>query len=552
MLRTLAALETVSLGVRPEKVGQFRSAVMSSEDGPAACGLQLFEKLGKQATFGDAKSTFLAGCQETYSKSECGFAAAELWQGRDLSSEMTLDVGSDFCQTLRWVAAASKRSALLEHYDAHASLEKAVSAKLRKRLTEGSDGAGADTEPEVTLKRAFQSNMPPLAPGVPDTDMPPASGGPVHLFWQGGQSECVGQASGFQLNRDDSGMFDDYKGTPDNIWLASTVGSQLDNFFIAKLHPQVAGSMFGVELGFSRRYHEVTGARVLIVKYCIGGTTVQEHWNPDLPGNTWNYSADDGSARWLALNAGITWSKEDLFKTNVFHTRRTIEALEAANVPYEWKGIIWIQGLGDTKTEDGTTAEKFGEDTARLFDAIRDRAIGIPDLPIIDRGAGANPMLNTGKAIAGQLVKGCNVVHVEEASVAVDPDVICTPQQIEDNSCPNMFTNIEFYNLFGWDEQVPDSELPAGANSKKFPWWKEWPRNMHSEYGGMVLQSVSMANAFIQEFTSFRLTRAMRFSDPALRYPYTACSDGQWPSNETFCWPDERDLDERAACVPTV
>jgi len=147
ILWTIAALATASLGVRPEI--RHRGVMLHSRTGSnvsVVCGLQVFETLGTQATFGDGRSAFFAGCQQKYSTDKCSFAVAELWQGRDLSSKMTVDMNSDFCQTLQLVVAASNRPALVDQSEAHASLEKAVSGKFWNGLFGGSSGTGFDEE----------------------------------------------------------------------------------------------------------------------------------------------------------------------------------------------------------------------------------------------------------------------------------------------------------------------------------------------------------------------------------------------------------------------
>jgi len=383
------------------------------------------------------------------------------------------------------------------------------------------------------------------ASAVPETQLPPPDDSdPVHLFWQGGQSECVGKASASLLEQDDTPEFAPFKGVPDNIWMASVEGEKDDNFYITKLAPDVTKKgNFGVEIGFSRRYHEVTGARVLIIKYCLGGSNVRHQWNPDDVGNTWDYDADDNTSAWLFENGNVSWAKQSLFKNHVYVVRRTIEALRDANVKFVWKGIIWIQGSADRQS----TVEVFGSDTARLWNAIRERVVGNTTLPIIDKGGDQQHTLRSGKALAAQLVTGCNVASVEAGSGAEDPESTCVIGPT--NPCPeSTFINVNYYNFFGWDPKVPEDLKPKGANARQFPWFKDYPNDLHSEYGGMLLQGVSMANAFIQQFTSFQLTERMERTDPVLKFPFPECSDGQSPSPDTFCW-----IDERAApgeCMP--
>jgi len=220
--------------------------------------------------------------------------------------------------------------------------------------------------------------------------------------------------------------------------------------------------------------------------------------------------------------------------------------MKAAGVAYEWKSIVWVQGSADKKD----TWEVFGTNTARLFDAIRQHSVGIWNLPIVDTGSSAQAALRTGKAYAGQLVKGCKVTTIEMGMAAADPDSTC--QVGPTNPCSDStFTNHSIMNHYGWDPNTPQSLKPPDASDKKFYWYRTWPTNLHSAYEGMILKGRMLADEYIRAFTPTPLPKAMAAEDPALKFPWPRCATGTKPTAKLICWMDQRGgVQSAKTCVP--
>ena len=64
------------------------------------------------------------------------------------------------------------------------------------------------------------------------------------------------------------------------------------------------GDKHGPEVAIGHRLQELTGARVLIFKYCMGGTSAKEDWNPDWTGNAALYDVGDP-----LYSVGNAWNK---------------------------------------------------------------------------------------------------------------------------------------------------------------------------------------------------------------------------------------------------
>jgi len=398
-----------------------------------------------------------------------------------------------------------------------------------------------------------------------------------------------------------------------------------DEVFIA---PHEAGigrvnSKFGPEISIGRRIRETTGRRVMVVKYCKGGTNVRNNWNPSTTANRWNYDLDDGTAAFLEPNTIfeggsdmasmlaelnrqcpnevsacdescfsfleelITEQKEPdmdgaaavgpetvaiiecamtmadekdaLFINQVYVVRKVTEALDAAGVAYEWKAFVWLQGGADRMS----TWDVFGEDTARLFDAVRNRTVGHWDLPIVDTGAGGNPGGPTGKQYATQLVKGCNVRHVKMPTSVPDPAAGCV--SFAGKVCPSFYIPT-LWNHFGWDARMNENNTDPNAASsfsalqaalvfkttnKTFAWYAQYPTDMHSAYEGMIVKGRMLANEYIRAFTEYELTDVMKADDPTLLVDLPKCAEGTLPTQEAVCWTDERTGEQREAeCIP--
>ena len=337
--------------------------------------------------------------------------------------------------------------------------------------------------------------------------------------------------------------YSELHGDIDGVWFAGYSGrvGSVDSFFVQPMKADVAGNRFGPEVSFGERYHNITGERVLILKYCRGGTNVHTHWNPTTAENTWDTNKDDGTAQWMSDNAVDFQSKNSLFKNMVYTIRRFTEAFDAENLSFEWKGIIWVQGDGDSKEGDPIW-KTFGENTAQLWDALRD-TIGV-SVPIIDQGSSTKSQLKSGKEYATQIVgQAKNVEWARSANDEDASDCVVGPG----NPClgeNNTYVNPDFYNYYGFDPQVPDELKPPGSTNKTFHWWKNFPYDMHSAYEGMILKGRTLANHFVLEFTDgIDLPSEFADEDPALKFPWLACEAGTSPGEDNYCWLDQRDED---------
>ena len=380
---------------------------------------------------------------------------------------------------------------------------------------------------------AENENLTPVESELPPTDET------VHVFLQAGQSECGGSANPVDLNADSK--YANLHGDIDDVWFAGYKGKRREEgFFVAPMSAGVASLKFGPEVSFGERFHSITGKRTLILKYCMGGTNVHTHWNPDTPENSWDTEADDGTAQWMSENAGIDFSSKDhLFKITAYSIRRLTETLTDGGVPFEWEGIIWVQGNADD-TEGDPVWKAFGENTARVWDGFR-TALGT-DVPIIDQGSSVKSQLKSGKEYATKIVKGCKAKNIEWArsSNEESSDCIIGPS----NPClgdPGLHTNFDFYDFYGYDPALPDDLKPEDASDKIFRWWVSFPTNLHSGYEGMILKGQTLANNFITEFTDYDLPSEFADVDPVIQFPWPACADGSTPSADNFCWVDYQD-----------
>lgn len=378
---------------------------------------------------------------------------------------------------------------------------------------------------------------------TPITNLPTGAtvSNPVQIFLQAGQSECVGSASVDKL-RADSASYPNLVGTQTGkSWFAGsyqpTCPGAEDRFFMAPMEPGAARpNMFGPEIAIGDRLHEITGAPILVVKYCWGGSNVEKEWNPNTAENSWDSNQDDGTAQWLRNNAGVDLtSKKALFVNLIYTTRLATEALDQANIPYLYKGLFWIQGEADRDR----SWQDYGTDLANLWDATR-RILNQPTLPIVDTGGVGSHGLRSGKAHAGQLVDQCNAFTVVPALLSHDPDSDCvnTPS----SPCDDNFVNYDVFEFYGYDTQFPDEMKPTGATNQVFHWYKNWGSNHHSEYEGMILKGRMLAHAYIQQFTSFTLPQNYIDNDYELRFPWPTCQStgGSKPSASNICWIDER------------
>ena len=376
--------------------------------------------------------------------------------------------------------------------------------------------------------------------GVVESIYPPNDGETVQVFLLSGQSECVGSADPDDVNSDPK--YSELHGDIDGVWFAGYSGrvGSVDSFFVQPMKADV-GDRFGPEVSFGERYHNITGERVLILKYCRGGTNVHTHWNPTTADNTWDTEDDNGTAQWMSDNAGLDFqSKNSLFKNMVYTIRRFTEAFDDQGLFFEWKGIIWVHGNGDSREGDPIW-KTFGENTAQLWDALRD-TIGV-SVPIIDQGSSTKSQLKSGKEYATLIVgQAKNIEWARSANDEDASDCVVGPG----NPClgeNNTYINPDFYNYYGFDPQVPEDLKPPGSTNKTFRWWKNFPYDMHSAYEGMILKGRTLANHFVLEFTEYDLPSDFAESDPALKFPWLTCEAGTSPGEDNYCWIDHRDED---------
>ncbi|KAL3942481.1 MAG: hypothetical protein SGBAC_003332 [Bacillariaceae sp.] len=383
----------------------------------------------------------------------------------------------------------------------------------------------------------YDSSKPAVATQLPNI------GETIQIYILAGQSECTGQAGAGELSDDPQG-YPELQGDIPGVWFAGYASpAAADRFFIAPMRAGRDRSLFGPELSFGERMHDVTGKPTMVMKYCSGGTNTHSHWNPFNRRNMWDDTNDDGTAQWMVDNAGLDFNtKQTQFKNMVYTIRRTQEALLNAGIIFEWAGIVWIQGQADLKGGEPVW-KLFGEGTARVWNGFR-RHIG-RDVPIIDNGSNTHNQLKSGKEYATQLVNGCKAKNVEFA-LASDDDTSSECVVSASSSCfdsPNLHLNPGPFLFYGYDPSFPDVDRKCEdrSNCDEFEWYRQYPTNLHSGYEGMILKGRMLANAFLREFTSYQLPSNYLHSDPAALFPWNKCADGTVPSEWNYCWIDYRD-----------
>lgn len=385
---------------------------------------------------------------------------------------------------------------------------------------------------------------------VPENSLPP-SDEIVDLYYLGGQSECVGGAS-VELLEADSENYLELQDEIDNVWFAGFKSPYTkDRFFVA---PMKAGESrsekFGPEISFGERIQSITGKRVIVVKYCEGGSNVHTQWNPDTTKNSWSKEDDNGTAAFLYNSVDFS-SKNHLFINAVYTMRMAAETLAAGQIDFSWAGIIWVQGSAD-KSEGYPVWEAFGENTARVWNGLISE-IGTP-VPVIDTGSNGINQLMSGKMYATQLVEGCMAHTVEPPFIAVD-DTIATCVPSPSDSCvgtEGVFLNFDIPNFYGYDPLFPEESKPDGSSNEIFRWYVSYPDNNHSEYEGMILMGRMLANAFVKEFLSDEYDVPSEYEDVdiAMKFPLQKCEGNTFSTADNFCWHDYRDEETSGSGCP--
>jgi len=384
---------------------------------------------------------------------------------------------------------------------------------------------------------------------------------PVQVYMSAGQSNCAGSASAELMKEDGAHpkLFE-ANTTKSKIWFAGLTRKLKapDSFGITALWAGAVGDKHGPEVAIGHRLQELTGRRVLIFKYCMGGTSAKEDWNPDWggngastpptsplysDGNAWDKSADTGKAAFLKdLRMGNP--KQQQYLRFTYNLRLMREQLDAADVAFEFKGIFWRQSSAD----QDSTWQQYGADQIRLFNAMR-AEVEEPDLPIIFEGDSGRANLQGGKVYAAKVL--CHATVGVALTAQLDPASTCTPM-IADPCTEDQVFSGEMQNQFGWDVDFPElNKVPrdpdgfSAATSKWVVRYQYDPAtgkapNMHDQYDGMWWNGIAMANAYVREHTSGTVPLAMSEWDIWAKWPASRCSSqNKWSADPiNLCWED--------------
>ena len=339
--------------------------------------------------------------------------------------------------------------------------------------------------------------------------------------------------------------------TKSKAWFAGlTSRNDDDSFGITALWAGCVGSKHGPEIAYGYRLQELTGKRVLIFKYCMGGTSAKEDWNPDWLGNSesdgnyWNKSEDNQTAAFLKdLRMGPP--KQQQYLRYTYNLRLMREQLEAAGVKHEFKAVFWRQGSADKDSD----WKQYGADQIRVFTAVR-AEVGVPDLPIIFEGDGRTN-IHGGKVYAAKVL--CNATVGLALTSQQKPDSYgnCTP--MVGNPCTeHRIFNGELENQFGWDVDFPLAyKVPSAGFSAVTSKWvvryqagfsnvtSKWEKaNQHDQYDGMWWRGIAMANAYVREHTRGTVPLAITEWDAWAKWPAKRCTiENPW-SETHLCWED--------------
>ena len=259
-------------------------------------------------------------------------------------------------------------------------------------------------------------------------------------------------------------------------------------------------------------------------------SSVVTDWNPDTLANTWPRSTDDGSARYLSQFADLTM-KDKLYVNFNFLIRQTQELLEEEGLHAEMETLFWVHG---EKSPDQFSWDVLAGAYSRLFTQLRED-LGLPNLPIIDFGAGSSDVLNTAKASAAEQIGGMDVVAFALPGSRSDDD--CDPATDLCGTVP-----WELQNLYGADACDPEAPTEA-EGAPTFQWFAECGAGAPLGFDAETLCGEIMTEAYIRSLDGGEAALVAAGLPPAPGQ-IERCADGEAlaaRSADAWCWEDLRE-----------
>jgi hypothetical protein len=167
---------------------------------------------------------------------------------------------------------------------------------------------------------------------------------PVAVYLMAGQSNMVGQGVGEELTAPLNTTQGDVM-----AWASVSIGWSPLRWGTGN-----GPTQFGPELSFGRAMADSDAqARVAIVKYAVNGTNLAQDWAPGV-----------GSV-YTDFNASITAARQ---------------RLDGLSVPYEIRGLLWMQGESDALDE--TMAASYQQNMTAFIESVRG-FVGVADMPVV-------------------------------------------------------------------------------------------------------------------------------------------------------------------------
>jgi len=186
-------------------------------------------------------------------------------------------------------------------------------------------------------------------------------------------------------------------------------------------------------------------------------TSVFLEWNPESPDNWWPREDDDGSAAFLEPYRDFE-VRAKVYVNFVYTVRQGQELMAQQSLDAQVQSMFFAQG----HTDYGAEWEVLFESYVRLFTQVR-ADVGIPDLPIVDLGAGASDAMNTARAAAAEAVGNVQTIHFGfSEGTALEGD--CFPSGV--TLCGRVPRDLQ--DTFGYDQCDPAFEGLGGART--FQW----------------------------------------------------------------------------------